>query len=345
MPYPHDDPRTQNSYDFVRFFAASCVLYSHHFDLAGFDEPIVPGYRADFGQFGVAIFFALSGFLICQSLQRSTDWVRFFAARFFRIMPNLAFVLIVSSLTTLIWYRNGAHLSAHTSYVAENLAMFVRGVTKFIPGVFGNAERQDINDPLWTLPYEFWLYVLLAALFFVGRRFSGIAVTIAALAIAAIWLYCQSEDVDFMLGPLESDDLFRLSAYFLAGSLLAILWPHISRFAIPLGIAGLVVAFTVRRVTDEETALSAIALAAAVIGLGSTKLLAWFARGGDASYGIYVFAWPVQQFALLLVGAFWPSMALAFVITVAIGYATWHSFEKRAMTLPARISRAAHARA
>ena len=80
-----------------------------------------------------------------------------------------------------------------------------------------------------------------------------------------------------------------------------------------------------------DTILVSLALAAAVIGLGSSKAMAWFSKGGDASYGMYVFAWPVQQFAHLLIGSFWLSMLVAFLVTTAIGYGTWHGFEKRAM--------------
>ena len=49
---------------------------------------------------------------------------------------------------------------------------------------------------------------------------------------------------------------------------------------------------------------------------------------------MYVFAWPVQQFVLLLVAPFWLSLLVAFLVTAAIGYATWHAFEKRAMAIP-----------
>jgi len=69
---------TQNSYDFVRFCAASAVMFSHHFDLAGFAEPQVPLLDMDFGQLGVSVFFCLSGFLIARSLEKSSDPARFF---------------------------------------------------------------------------------------------------------------------------------------------------------------------------------------------------------------------------------------------------------------------------
>ncbi len=85
--------------------------------------------------------------------------------------------------------------------------------------------------------------------------------------------------------------------------------------------------------------LKSLAVAAATVGLGSSRLMTWFSRGGDASYGMYVFAWPVQQFSLLLIGSFWPSMIVAFLVTVALGYTTWHAFEKRATTYPDRIAK------
>lgn len=337
------DQRTANSYDFVRFFAAACVLFSHHFDLAGYEEPIVPGYGKDFGELGVDIFFCLSGFLICLSLQRSSDWIRFFAARFFRIVPNLAFVLIVTSLATLLWYRNGANLGAHIAYVADNLMMFVRGVSKTIPGVFTDAKLNVVNEPLWTLPYELWCYVLLAAVFFVGRRFAGGLVIVSALSMATLWSIASSDafaiDLEFTLGPLESEDFFRLGASFLSGATIAVFWRRLSPYALPLGLAGFVLVVLAQRLTEDSIGTS-FALAAAVVGLGSSRAMAWFARGGDASYGMYVFGWPVAQFALLLVPDFWTSMLAAFSVTIAIGYATWHGFEKRAMRYPARIARA-----
>ncbi len=101
---------------------------------------------------------------------------------------------------------------------------------------------------------------------------------------------------------------------------------------------------------NELTVLQPIALAACVLGLGSSRAMGSFARGGDASYGMYVFGWPVQQLSLQLIGPFWWSFALAFGVTVAIGYATWHGFERRALAYrdragrrdPAHLARGAH---
>jgi peptidoglycan/LPS O-acetylase OafA/YrhL len=336
------DVREANSYDFVRFCAASAVLFSHHFDLSGLPEPQVPGYREDFGEVAVEVFFCLSGFLICRSLQRSPGWKRFVVARVLRIFPNLAFVLIVSSLATFLWYRNTANLSAHISYVTDNLMMMVKGVTFIIPAVFTDALRQDVNDPLWTLPYELWCYVLLALVFAFGVARSSVLIVITTVVITAAWTAVPFMD-DFDIGPLESFEFFRLGSYFMSGALLAVLWPWMSRYAVVIGVVGLVAGFALRSLLAIDTPLHSLALAACVVGLGSSGAMAWFSRGGDASYGMYVFGWPVQQFILLLIAPFWLSLFVAFGVATVIGYATWHAFERRLTTYPRRLARGGYA--
>ena len=123
----------------------------------------------------------------------------------------------------------------------------------------------------------------------------------------------------------------------MAGAVLAIFWPYIEKRAVALGATALLPIFFLRNLLPSETIFHSLAPAALVIGLGSSKAMAWFSRGGDPSYGMYIFAWPVQQFALLLIGSFWVSMLVAFLITTAIGYATWHTFEKRAMSYRHRL--------
>lgn len=323
--------RAENSYDFVRFCAASAVLFSHHFDLAGFPEPAVPSYGEDFGELAVEVFFCLSGFLIYRSLQKSPDWARFAAARVLRIFPNLAFVLLVTSAVAFFWYRNYGHLGPHAEYVADNLLMFVRGVTQLIPGAFTDTVRPTFNEPLWSLPYELWLYAVLALIVMLGGRRNGIVIVLGTLLLGVAWTATPIIG-EFDIGPLESSDFFKLGSFFLSGAALAVFWPYIGRHAFAIGVAGLIGVALVRNLLPIDTLLQSLAVAAATIGLGSSRAMAWFSKGGDASYGMYVFAWPVQQFSLLLIEPFWLSMLAAFLATTALGYGTWHAFEKRALS-------------
>ena len=325
------DLRGQNSYDFIRFCAACCVLFSHHFDLAGLPEPQVPGFGEDFGELGVEIFFCLSGFLICLSLQRSDNWAQFLAARILRVFPNLLFVLVVTSTVTLVWYGNYANLSAHLRYIADNLVMFAGGVTFTIPGVFTDTVRSSVNEPLWTLPYELWCYALLFLIFAAGRARTILVVILATLLVGLAWTFTFKGDEPH-IGPFNLFDFFRLCSYFLSGTAIAVFWPHLEKHALAVGAAGLLAALAARNLLPLDTLIVSLGLAAAIIGFGNSKAMAWFSKGGDASYGMYVFAWPVQQFCHLLIGSFWLSMLVAFLVTTAIGYGTWHGFEKRALS-------------
>ena len=325
------DPRARNSYDFVRFLAASAVLYSHHFALSHIAEPAVPVYGEDFGKLAVEVFFSLSGFLICRSLQKSTDWAQFVSARFLRIFPNLAFSLVAASLATLFWYQNYSHAWKHVKFVIGNLLMFFRGVTFTIPGVFEDAKVTAVNGPLWSLPSELWLYVLLFFIFVIGGRRSGLLVFIGALLLSLAWHFIP-DNGGFVFGPIDTFQYSRLGSFFLSGAVLAVVWPRIQMHAVALGVVALLLVILLGNFLPSATIFRSLPVAAIVVGLGSSRRMGWFAKGGDASYGIYIFAWPLQQFSLLLIDSFWLSMLAAFVSTIALGYATWHLFEKRAMS-------------
>ena len=332
--------RASNSYDFVRFCAASAVLFSHQFALSLRPEPAVPLYGEDFGKLAVEVFFCLSGFLICQSLQKNPDWAEFLSARFLRIVPNLTFSLIVTSLGTLIWYHNYSHLWQHVKFVLGNLLMFFRGVTYIIPGVFDDTTGGPaVNGPLWSLPSELWLYILLFLFFFIGGRRNGLLVLVGTIMLSIMWGITPLVG-DKYLGPFTILQFSGLGTYFLCGALLAVCWEWIQPQALWIGFLSLVVMLILRNILPVNTILQAMSLALVIICLGSLSAMAWFSRGGDGSYGMYIFAWPIQQFCLLLIGSFWTSMAVAFLVTTLLGYATWHTFEKRTMSVRKQLAAA-----
>jgi len=57
-------------------------------------------------------------------------------------------------------------------------------------------------------------------------------------------------------------------------------------------------------------------------------------RLGDPSYGIYLYAWPIQQ-CLVLAGVteWWALFLTATPIAVACGYASWHLLERPGMRI------------
>jgi peptidoglycan/LPS O-acetylase OafA/YrhL len=82
-------------------------------------------------------------------------------------------------------------------------------VTYVIPGVFADTVRPAVNEPLWSLPYELWLYAVLALIFFAGRRWSGTGIVLGALLLGIAWTatpFLGESEIEH----LNSLDFFRL---------------------------------------------------------------------------------------------------------------------------------------
>ena len=194
------------------------------------------------------------------------------------------------------------------------------------PGVFEGSLSAAVNGPLWSLPAEIHLYLLLFLGFFLFRQHRTLLL-IMLLCLASV-PYLTGIDFDYRAFDLRQHS--RLACYFFAGGLIACHWGWIGPRALKLGLLGLFACFALK-LLPYNTALNGLALSSAVVCLGSLRGLSWFAKGGDSSYGIYIYAWPIQQFCILLIPDFWMSMAVAFIVTASVGYATWHAFEKRCM--------------
>jgi peptidoglycan/LPS O-acetylase OafA/YrhL len=278
-----------NSFDFTRFVAASGVIFSHQFPIAGFEEPRAWGISV--GTASVTLFFLMSGFLICKSVQANQNFYRFVAARLLRIVPNLTFVLVATSIVTLLTYANYENWFLHLRYVAQNLLMLLRGGIYYeISGVFENRPFHALNGSLWTLPYEVWCYFILFAILKISKNFDRQLILVALALCVLIALYA---DVKILATAINLQNLGRLGFWFFLGAAFAAF-----SFNLPF--------------------------------LSSSRF-SWFSKWGDPSYGMYIMAWPIQQFTTIVVHDFWIGMLLAWVVTTALGYATWHLFERKAL--------------
>jgi peptidoglycan/LPS O-acetylase OafA/YrhL len=245
-------------------------------------------YGFSLGALSVYIFFMTSGYLICKSIAGNADFYRFVSARILRIVPNLILVLALTSMVTLVYYSNGVHWREHVRYIFQNLFMLIRGGPYY--EITGVFEGRSLR----ALNGSLWSLPYEVWCYFILYgliRISGSASKQSVLGalLFCVLLYCLP-DVRLFPLALSSRHLATLGAWFFAGATLAVF-----SFRIPL--------------------------------LSSPKM-AWFAKWGDPSYGMYIFAWPVQQFCAVNIGNFWVSMVTAMFIVTVIGYSTWHSFER-----------------
>lgn len=152
-----------NYLDGLRGLAAVAVLVQHCAEIAiqysAAPAPVVAMLRlvmidvCNFGRFGVALFFLISGMVIPFSFRDPRPISRFVVGRFFRLYP--AYWLSVG--TALIAFIATDHVLPSTATVVVNLTMFQRFV-----------GQPDIVDAYWTLAVELLFYACCAGLFAAG---------------------------------------------------------------------------------------------------------------------------------------------------------------------------------
>ena len=329
MPAPRESivKHQRNGFDHVRLFAALLVLFSHHFALWGRPEP---GAQFDsYGGVGVAIFFGLSGYLVSQSFSADPNAGRFMARRLLRILPGLAgcvlfCALVLGPLLTTLPVQDYLLHPQTREFVLMNLGL---RPAFYLPGVFADARVAPVvNGSLWTLPFEVAAYLLMAALGTLLRpqhlRWACPLLCAAAFVLMLAWTPAEpvvAWDNDLRHVP-------RFFAYFLLGATLAQAggrWLQ-TRWMLALA-AGLVLA-----PHGAARQLLAILLTLALaIQLGRSPVGERFALRHDRSYGVYLYAFPVQQLVIAKCGVlgFWPTMVLALAITWVCAGLSWRFIE------------------
>ncbi len=171
--------------DGLRGIAALSVFAHHLFEQFRGAEanPFWSHLLLHLGVWGVAVFFALSGFCIhCSTIlqtekARSFDRHEYFRRRFLRIYPALIVCLIVCFAAER--YRSSSLLPDSPLDAVFGHLFLVSG---FVPSM-----RSSVNNVLWSVVLEVHFYLLYGLLW---RSFSNLAtagkVTVWAIAVAAI---------------------------------------------------------------------------------------------------------------------------------------------------------------
>jgi len=340
-------------FDGLRIIAAVVVIFSHAFPLSGHPEPVVTflgEYGLTFGALAVATFFVISGFLITMSWSLSPRTVPYAVKRFARIWPAFVFVVLAAAfvlgpLVTTLSVRDYFTDPGTWSYVAHNV--FMAPIKYRLPGVFENLPSHAVNGSLWTLPYEVLAYLGVLLLGIVGlmsKRAVVLTMFVVSLVVFRLDVASHRLHIHADVGGMTFALLLGLGMWFLAG---ATLYLYRDRVPWNLPVAAVALLVTVVGAVVGESVLFVGGFAYLVVFVGTRQ---WPAvervhRLGDPSYGIYLYAFPIQQ-ALVLAGmrGAWSLFLVATPITVAFGYASWHVIERPGMRRLRRSGRPARSR-
>ncbi len=176
----------------MRGYAALMVVSIHLFsalpDLSDTTKTIL-----SYGPLGVVIFFVVSAYTICLTLdKKKPSYLEFVKRRFLRIAPAYYLILLIVFCLGLhsYWgdhFKNGfdlASLLAHMSFL----------------NILSYEHQNNAIGVEWTLPLEFFYYLFLPAIFTLSKYRWGIAVII--ITGIAMW-FLDDINQTYINQPLE----------------------------------------------------------------------------------------------------------------------------------------------
>ncbi len=349
-----------NSLNFIRLVLAVAVIVGHStlFGEWGYLSGIN---GTDLGGMAVYGFFGISGYLIAGSALRNGTG-RYLWQRFLRIFPAFWACLIVTAFGfgVLAWLttQHPCHpLSCYFhaplgpwGYVYKNLLLQIhqRSIAGLPRGRYDFLEWGNWNGSLWTLFYEFLCYLILGALAAVGllrRRVVVLGITAALLCAIAVITVSPSLAIHFSIYQnFWMMNLMRLGSIFLVGSLLYLYretvpdsgWLALVTAVLFVGTLWLPAGSRPAFYFFTNASSFAPAIAYPLLWLGAHLPFQRIGARNDYSYGIYVYAWPVQQLLAMWGVVSWgwfgyTTMSIALTVPLAVG--SWWAIEKHALAL------------
>lgn len=343
------DRARDNNINLIRFVAASMVILGHMAHLTG--APSIPSVCGqEVSSLAVKVFFVLSGYLIAQSFLRDPHPFRYLVRRTFRIFPALVFVVLVSAffmgplLTRLApaeYFANGK--------LWEYLLNCVLNLRYTLPGVFENNPWPDaFNGSLWTLPVEFAMYLVLPFFLVLLRtpalRKGGLVVLAVGTSVLSLLSMTGVVDLDYVVWGSRISDGMVLVPYFFIGSLAV--YPRVRRLFNPqvaFLLFALVAGIDLGASWKVETlVLLCLPYITFSIALAAPAAFGRFFAEHDYSYGVYLWAFPVQQTLVHFLGADAFGLVgyslVAFAATLPCAMVSWFAVERPANRLARRLT-------
>lgn len=157
-----------NSFTLIRYVAAISIMIGHYLTYAMDAFALSPSYSIVAGDEiilialskvlaairGVPMFFCLSAYLICASIERSKTASVYYKKRFLRIYPELWLSMIVSLISILILW--GGKIGSLLKWIV------VQGVgVAYTPEGLEGYATGSINGAMWTISVTIQFYVVI----------------------------------------------------------------------------------------------------------------------------------------------------------------------------------------
>lgn len=317
-----------NNFDFLRFFAAFIVIYYHCFPLyygANGTQDFYQRFTQDIGIgiIGVSIFFIISGYLITASWFNCPVVIDFCKKRILRIYPALIVVIILTTfflapmVTTLPLAEYFAKYKALLHYLFNSTLIFFYDS---LPGVFeSNPYPVAVNGSMWTLPIELCCYIFVLLIGFSGKI--NKITNIVLISLFSVLFYISNK-IDYQYFLL----FFIGQAFYLYREKIVL-----NKFILIGCLTGIILS-----AKTPMTRGALIMLLPYIVFYFAYKFPIFnnFSKYGDFSYGLYIYAFPVQQTLMNYFKlSFYELFFYSSIITMFFAVLSWHLIEKNALKL------------
>ncbi len=328
----------ENNFNLVRLVLASAVILGHSPELVDGDRnrEVMARNFGDWVTLGVLAvdgFFLLSGYLIAQSWESDPRLLAFIRKRAARIYPGFVAACLICALLVGPMGDNPDYWARFRPWA------FLKGLLVLhipvVPTPFLIQPYSQVAGPLWTVRYEFAAYLGLAALGLVGvLRHRRIVLILACLLAISAAAHAGGAVASTRIAGVSVANISRLASFFLAGAAFY-KFRDLVRFKRGRVLAAALLLLPALSIEW----CGAIALPALggylLLAAGSARPLGGTAviRQDDLSYGLYLYAWPIQQLIICRHPGIdpWVLSAITFALGSVAGSLSWRLIERPAI--------------
>jgi peptidoglycan/LPS O-acetylase OafA/YrhL len=337
--------RRANNFGTLRLLFAGLVILAHAPELIDGDRSRELLTRAfgtlSFGEVAVDGFFLVSGYLVTHSYRTRRSFSDYVRRRALRIYPGF----VVASLLCLLVVAPLAGADMHAVSATESLLRLGLLLMPVAPGAFEGLPYPFLDGSMWTIPCEFGCYLILGLIgttraLRIRERYLVLLAGLGGL-MALRWLCLPIGRPGDLAGTLS--EMIRFVFVFCSGGAFQLFGDRIS--------------YTHRRACGAALlllpAMFIKPLAEPAFAVLGGYLVFWFAFAvppngvsravdrADPTYGLYLYAWPVQNLLVAHVPGIspWTVAALAFATALPLGVLSWFLVERPALRLRSHATR------
>jgi len=295
---------------------------------------------------GLPVFFFISGLLVSQSFEKSVSWKNYLWKRFLRVYPaawlSILFCAFVLGQILTTWSIKDYFSNILFYQFLISLSLFQ--IKYLLPGVFEHSlmGHPSINSSLWTIALELKLYLLVLAWGILKTRYKNFILFLIMIAtlIAAQFFPNETEITlskifhrhVLMFGYLNFGVLFLAGMFCNIYKKKIIIKPW---WVVIIGVL-LVLMYLRNMIVVTFLLVPLLTLFCATFQVAFLKK---FTPKADMSYGIYVFAFPIQQVVANYIKpqSTWSFFILSVLFILPFAIFSWYVIEKKALQFKDRI--------